>query len=352
MLLRTMCYVNQFFAGMGGEEKADLPLDFREKALGPSRRFQELARESVEVVVTAYCGDNYFAEHQSEVLASILEVARKYDVKMFAAGPAFAAGRYGFACIESCHFLSTSMNIPCVSGMHVENPGVDLYKEYKDKRVFVFPTGENVAGMENALSNLARFVSKLVTEQNIGPASEEGYISRGFRLDAVAKKTGVERALDILLDKLAGRPFTTEIPTEALEAIPAAPPIADLENACLALVSTAGVVAPGNPDGFKTTRNTQWRKYSIEKMDSMKDAQWDVWHAGYNAMFMHENPNYGIPLDACREIEKEGGIGKLYSYFYVTPGNGGLISAMQAIGRDILRDMKPQGIDAALLVST
>jgi glycine reductase len=206
--------------------------------------------------------------------------------------------------------------------------------------------------MGEALSKMARFASKVVKGEAIGPASEEGYIPRGFRLDAVADKTGVERAVDMLLDKLAGRSFATEIPIETLEEIPVAPPIASLKDACLALVTNAGVVAQGNPDGFKTMGNTQWRKYSVDKMNSMKDARWDVLHGGYNTVFMHENPNYGVPLDVCREIEKEKAFGKLYPYFYVTPGNMALISAMQAIGREMLRDMQAEGIDGALLVST
>jgi len=84
---RIMYYVNQFFGGIGGEDKADVPITFREEAVGPARRFQELCQGSLEVAVTAYCGDNYFAEHESDVLASILEVARKYHVGMLVAGP-------------------------------------------------------------------------------------------------------------------------------------------------------------------------------------------------------------------------------------------------------------------------
>jgi len=350
--LRAMYYVNQFFGGIGGEDKADAPVAFREEAVGPGRRFQELCRESLEVAVTAVCGDNYFAEHQSEVVASILEAARKYGVRMLVAGPAFGSGRYGFACVEICHFLNVSTNIPCISGMYDESPAVELYRQYKDKEFFLVPTSEAASGMGEALSKMARLASRVARGEAIGSASEEGYISRGFRRDSVVDKTGAERAVDILLDKLAGRAFTTEIPIETVEEIPVAPPIASLKDVCLALVTTAGVVASGNPDGFKTNRNTQWRKYSIDKMNSMKDAKWDVLHGGYNTVFMHENPNYGVPLDACREIEGEGVFGKLYPYFYVTPGNLGSISAMQAISREIQRDMKAEGIDAALLVST
>jgi glycine/betaine/sarcosine/D-proline reductase family selenoprotein B len=111
-------------------------------------------------------------------------------------------------------------------------------------------------------------------------------------------------------------------------------------------------VAQGNPDRFKTFGNTKWMKYSIDKMRSMNDGKWDVYHGGYNTVFMHENPNYGVPLDLCRQIETEKVFGNLYPYFYVTPGNLASVSAMQAIGREIMQDMKAEGIDGALLVST
>ncbi len=350
--VRLLHFVNQFFAGIGGEEKADVPVDSREGPLGPGKRVQDLLGDSAEIVVTAYCGDNYFAEHRDEALASILQIARDYDVKMLVAGPAFASGRYGFASAEVCHALSTQAGLYGITGMHIENPGVEFYKQYKDKKVFVFPTSEAVSGMEDALSKMSQCVSKLASGAIMGSASEEGYIPRGFRLNEFVSKSGVERAIDMLLDKLAGRPYVTEIAVESLEQTPPAPPIANLSDACLALVSTSGVVPPGNPDGFKVFRNTQWRKYPIDKLSSMKDAGWDVIHGGYNTVFMHANPNYGVPLDACRELEREGAFARLYPYFYATTGVQALISAMQAVGKEIALDMKAEGVDAALLVST
>lgn len=300
--VRIMHYMNQFFAGMGGEDKADVPVDSREGLTGPGERLQVLCGDAAKIVATAYCGDNYFAEHTNEALEKILQIAREHDVKMLVAGPAFASGRYGFACAEVCRSVSTSLGLECVTGMHVENPGVDSYKQYKDARIFLFPTSDSVTGMEDALSKMARCVSKLATGVFMDPASEEGYIPRGIRRDVVVSKTGAERTIDMLLTKLAGRPFTTEVPVESFEAIPIPARIANLKDAHLALATTAGVVPLGNPDGFKVKKNTQWRKYSIAKLNSMKDIGLDIMHAGYYTAFMHDNPNYGVPLDASKLV--------------------------------------------------
>jgi glycine reductase len=281
-----------------------------------------------------------------------MQIAKNHDVKIVVAGPAFASGRYGFACVEICHFLSSSLGLYCVTSMFNGNPAVDTYRQYKDRSVFLFPTTEALLGMEDVLSRMAQFVIKLASGSVIGPPSEEGYIPRGFRAAEVTSRSAAERAVDMLLERLAGRPFTTEIPVQIPEAVPVTRRVSSLKDAYLALVTTAGIVPLGNPCGFTLQRNSRWEKYPIDKLDSMQDARWDVVHGGYNTIFMCNNVNYGIPLDVCRELEREGVFRKLYPYFYSTPGCGGLVSAMQTIGREMVSDMKAEGVDAVLLVST
>lgn len=350
--VRVAHYVNQFFANIGSEDKADVPVGLLEGAVGPGKRLQNLLGDSAEIVVTVYCGDDYFAAHTKEALESILQIARDYNVKLLVAGPAFASGRFGFACAEVCHAVSSSLGLDCVSGMHPENPGVGIYKKYMDGKVFALPTREAVSGMEDALSRMAQSVSKLAAGLALGRPSIEGYIPRGFRRDEMVDKSGVERAVDMLLNKIAGRPFTTEIAVESLEKTPVAPRIVNLAGACLALATTSGVLPQGNPDGFKGYGNNQWRKYSIAKLDTMKNAGWDVMHSGYNSASMRDNPNYGVPLDICQELARDGAFARLFPYFYMTSGCNGAIPIMERIGREMVANMKAEGVDAALLVST
>jgi len=350
--VRILHYLNQFFAGKGGEEKADVPVGSIEGAVGPGKRLQVLCGGSAKIIATTYCGDNYFSEHVKEVLEKVLQIAREHDVNMVVAGPAFNAGRYGFACVEICHFLSKLLGLNCVTGMFEENPGVAGYRQYKDRKVFLIPTSAELQGMEDALSRMAKLIGKLAADSTIGLPSEEGYIPRGFRVEEAVGKRGAERAIEMLLDKLAGLSFTTEIPVESFEEAPIAPAIGNLKDVNLALATTAGLVPSGNPDRLKPWHNTRWGKYSIEKLNSMKEGSWDVLHIGYSTGFMYEDPNYGLPLDVCRKLEREGLFARLYPYFYSTPGVSGGISDMEAIGREIARDMKVNGVNAALLVST
>ena len=350
--MRAMHYFNQFFAGIGGEEKADVGPGFLKGPVGPGKRLQALLGESVEIVSTAYCGDDYFANHTEEVLNSITTAARDQNIRFLVAGPAFASGRHGFACAQVCHALSRSLGLGCVTAMSPQNPGIETYKQSKDRNVYALPTAASVSGMDEALRAMAQFLLKLSAGMEIGPPAPEGYIPRGVRRDRVSGKTGAERAVDMLLAKIGGGPFLTEVPMETLERVPVAPPLADLKRARLAMATSSGIIPKGNPDGFKAHKNVHWKKYSIGHLDTMKDTGWDVLHSGYNNVFMKANPNFGVPLDLCRRMEKEGVFASLYPYFYTTSGCNASIPNMQRIGREMVADMRAEGVDGVIMVST
>ena len=98
-MLKVVHYINQFFANIGGEEKADYPVEVREaEVIGPGLAFKQAFGEEAEIVATIICGDSYFNENLDKAKAEILEVVKKYNPDVFVAGPAFNAGRYGVAC--------------------------------------------------------------------------------------------------------------------------------------------------------------------------------------------------------------------------------------------------------------
>ena len=350
--MRVLHYVNQFFAGIGGEEKASVPMNSLKGAIGPGKRLQSLLENSAEVVVTVYCGDDYFVEHQEEVLTSTLKIAQEHGIEVVISGPAFLAGRYGFACAEICHFLSSSGGYFGISAMSKNNPAVLTYKQHKNRRTYLFPTPDHVSRMEESLSKIASFVSKLARGEVETLASEDGYIKRGIRIPLVADKSGAKRTIYLLLDKMADSPFVSEIPFETREVIAAAPPIANLKEAQLALASTAGVHAAGNPYAFKAFSNTQWKKYPIGNLNSMTDVEWCVIHGGTSTLYMSQNPNFAVPLDVCKEMQGEGVFKRLYPFFYATTGVGASVSIMESIGKEIAIDMKKEGVSGVLLVST
>ena len=353
-MIRIVHVLNQFFAGIGGEEKADIPVTVADGTIGAARGLQTQLAERGQVTATLYFGDNYFHEHKDQALATILAEVEKQKPDAVVAGPAFNAGRYGLACVEICQTVSEKLGVRCVTGMEPENPGVAVYRDYHNDKVFLLPTAETASGMARALTALASFACRLANGDEIGPAADEGYLPRGIRRLVRVDKSGADRAIEMLLAKIEGKPFTTEIPMEVWDKVEPAAPLANASAANLAVICTGGVVPWGNPDGFKTYRNTFWRKYNFSEVKSLEPGKWEAVHGGYNVAFMNSNPHYGMPLDALRSLEADGriGRGKLYPAYYVIPGNQGSPAVMRRVGQEIAADLKKDGVDGVLLVAT
>ncbi len=353
-MIQIVHVVNQFFAGLGAEEKAGLPVGVIEGSAGAARALETKLGDAAKIVCTIYVGDNYFHEHKEEALNAIIAAVRAADPRVLLAGPAFNAGRYGMTCVEVCNSIANELTLPCLTAMHAENPGVDAYRELANARVYCLPTAETTAGMSDAMTRLALFAIRLSRGEDIGSARKEGYIGRGIRRIETTEHSGASRAIEMLLKKIKGEPFTSELPMETWDDAAPAPPLAHVNDRNIAMVTTSGVVPYGNPDKFKTYRNTYWRKYNIAELKELEPGKWEAVHGGYNVAFMNQNPHYGVPLDALRALEAEGaiGAGRLYPAYYVIPGNQGSPTVMRRIGQEIAADLKKDGVEGVLFVAT
>ena len=63
---RIVHYINNFFAGSGGEEAAGMKPEIHEGAMGPGLALLTAFGEEYEISATAVCGDNYFGENLEE----------------------------------------------------------------------------------------------------------------------------------------------------------------------------------------------------------------------------------------------------------------------------------------------
>ena len=149
--IKVVHYINQFFAGIGGEEKADTPAELRVgEVIGPGQALMTQFGDAAEIVATIVCGDSYFNENIDATTAQILAWVKEQGADILVAGPAFNAGRYGVACGAVCAAVGEQLGLPTVTGMYVENPGVDMYKD----KTYIVPTKNSAAGMRDAVKPL------------------------------------------------------------------------------------------------------------------------------------------------------------------------------------------------------
>jgi len=346
--LRVVHYLNQFFGGLGGEEQAHRGPQIVDGPIGPGRAIQNRLAEKGEVVATAICGDDYFGERIDEAADQIVQLIRRYDPDIVIAGPAFEAGRYGVACGALCKKVQETLNIPAVTGMYGENPGVDLF--HKD--VYIVQTGDSVRTMDEAITKMVNLAMKRVAGHKIGKPAEEGYFPRGILVNEKSDRSGAERVVAMLLDKLKGQPFEPEVLQPTHYPVSPAPGIKDMGSATIALVTDGGLVPAGNPDGIESKNATRFGGYGFKGIDSLAADDYDVNHSGYATVFTRQNPNRLIPVDAMREIEREKGIGKLHERFYSTTGVATRLEMSRKMGQAIAAELKSEGVSGAILTST
>jgi glycine reductase complex component B subunit gamma len=346
--MRIAHYLNQFFGGIGAEEHAAAPLEVRDGAVGPGKLLASLLGDGATVVTTFICGDNYAVEHQDELTAAVLEKLRGDGVDLFIAGPCFDAGRYGMAAGALCRAVQAELGIPAVTAMSEENPGVDLFRD----ALYIVDSGTNVTKLRDVTATMAALGRKLVGKEPIGSPAEEGYLRRGWLRDQLVEKRAATRLGDMLIAKMSGAPFESEMVSTAFAAVPVPAAIKDMSKARVMLITDGGLVPKGNPDRIEGTAATRWGTYNVEGCDDLRAEDYEVSHGGYDTRFVQDDPHRLVPLDALREMEKNGVIGKLHGEFLSTCGRSNPLSNTRRLGREMAAKIKLEGVDCVILTST
>ena len=347
-MIKVVHYTNQFFAQIGGEEKADTPITVFDEAIGPGRAINTALGEQGKVVATVVCGDNYIAERLDEVAKEVAETMAGFKPDFVIAGPGFASGRLGLACGAVCKAVQDLLGIPAVTAMQEENPGQEIYH----KSVYIFKTGMNSRSMASDMKKMVDFAIRLKDGDTIGSPYEEGYYPKGYKINVVSDKLAPTRAVDMLLDKIHGREYKTEVLLPRFDFVEKAPPVKDLKTMKIALVTDGGLVPAGNPDGIESLTATKYGSYSIDNVMDLDGLDYDVVHNGYDNTFVRQDPDRLVPVDVMRELEADGTIGSLYDCFLATTGVATPLTNSKRIGSEMAMELLNNEVDAVLLTST
>ena len=345
---KAILYINQFFGQIGGEDKADFEPQIREGKVGPALEYAKTL--DAQITHTIICGDNYMGSHTQDAVDAILKMLEDKEMDIFLAGPAFQAGRYGVACGTICKAVKERYHVPVVTSINVENPGVQMFK----KDMYILKGGNIASRMRKDVAAVTRLANKILNGEEIGCAQEEGYFERGIRRQTWIQEgtPASERMIDMLLKKLSGQPFETELTIPKMDRVPIAPPVKDLKTARIALVTTGGIVPVDNPDRIQSASATRWGRYNIEKEDDLKAGEYKTIHAGFDPAAADGDPDVITPIDALKVLEKEGVYGSLHPYFYSTVGTGTTQAEAQRMANEMIPYFKEDHVDGVILVST
>ena len=347
----VICYVNQFFGGVGGEDKADQVPYIIEGTVGPTVAINA-ALENAQVTHTIVCGDNFMGSNTEEAVAQIMNLLEGKQIDLFIAGPAFQAGRYGVACGTICKAIHEKLGVPVVTSMNEENPGVEMFK----KDMIIFKGGNGAVKMRQDVAVMMKYVNKILAGGVSEGAEAEGYFARGCRgekfLEDKRENTAAYRGVQMLVKKIYGKEFRTELVIPKKELVPIAEPVADLSKATIAMVTTGGIVPVDNPDRIQSASATRWGGYDVSGMERLEGGVFKTIHAGFDPAAANADPNVIMPIDAMRAYEKEGKIGKLHEIFYSTVGTGTTEAEARRMAQEIIPQLREANVTAVIVGST
>jgi glycine reductase complex component B subunit gamma len=346
--VRIVHYINQFFAGIGGEEKGASPLEFCAGPKGPGVGITQAIGSEAEIVRTIWCGDNLINQETERILPEIERLIREAKPDVVVAGPAFNAGRYGLACGIVARLCSEKLRIPTLAGLYPENPAVEIYR----KDAYIYPCAESAAGMRKDLPGLAKLAVKLGKSGKLDAAIVDGYIPRGFRYNEFVKETAADRALAMLMKRLAGGNPMTEVPLRGFEVVAPAAALKGLKDATIAIVTGGGMVPRGNPDKLKQAFSDSFGVYSIAGLSELPAGDFKGIHGGFDSTWVDEDPDRVVPLDALREMERAGKFKTLLNEYYATCGIGTNVAMSKKLGAKIAEALKRKEVSAAIYTST
>lgn len=342
-------YINQFFAGIGGEEEAGRGPGRLETLPPISRKLQSLLGDDFEVRATVYCGDDYAASNPGAA-DEILSLMASEGASMVIAGPAFSSGRYGIA-VARVASAAAAAGLAAICGMHPENPGLgELKFSTEGLRPQAIATGTTAREMTPALEALCRAATRVARGEQLSP--DDGLIAKPVRRNSLSERNAAERAVDLILARLRGDETATEIPLSDFGVVTPAPPLTDPASAIIALLSEGGLVPVGNPGRLESARATKWLRYPLEGKQALAEGEFGSVHGGFSTVAADADPNRILPLDAARELEGEGRIGRLFGEFFVTVGNGTPVARANRFGVEWAAELRQAGVQAAILTST
>ncbi len=209
---------------------------------------------------------------------------------------------------------------------------------------------QNLGNITTTPADIIEAMNQLGSQCNKCVQDPNDWNQMGERTNVVMAKTGAVRAVEMLIDQLAGKPVKTEVLFSKYPPLKPASVI-DVSKSKIALISTSGLWKRDTPQ-FEGTKASKFTPVNIKDISSFSKKDWSVLGGGYDNSYGREDPHRMMAIEELRQLEKEGKIGKIADTMYTTKGLDNNWGDMINIGQGILAMLKAEGVDGVIAVST
>ena len=169
--MKVLMIFDQIQAGMGGKERADLPLGGKKGAIGSVPMIEKhLKKVEGEVIACLYCGDRYFKENEEEAAKKMTAMVKKLNPDVVICGPAYNYKGYAHMCAVIAKEINEKTDIPVVAAMSQENE--DTISKYKNLVNIVRMPKKGGIGLNESLNNICVLARKMYNKEDISELKE------------------------------------------------------------------------------------------------------------------------------------------------------------------------------------
>lgn len=164
--MKVLMIFDQGLAGAGGKSNPNQELAIAKGGIGSALMLKpHFDQVSANIVATLYCGNEYFLNHEKEVVIKMTKMAEKIQPDMVVCGPCFNFEDYALMSAEIAKSIKENTNLNVVAMMSQENEST--IEAYKDKIDILKMPKKGGTGLSESFDNLANYIDSKVNGKQI-----------------------------------------------------------------------------------------------------------------------------------------------------------------------------------------
>lgn len=164
--MKIVMIFDQGLAGAGGKSNPNQELAIAKGGIGSALMLKpHFDKVNANIVATLYCGNEFFLNHEKEVIIKMTKMVEKINPDMVVCGPCFNFEDYALMSAEIAKNIEENTDINVVAMMSIENE--ETIKNYKDKIDILKMPKKGGTGLSDSFDNLANYIDSKINSKEI-----------------------------------------------------------------------------------------------------------------------------------------------------------------------------------------